>query len=195
MKIFIFTFIFILIFCSCTVFIEKEYPKYIKEAEKVTASFIRFIVTKKMFDLRSLAKGLVDNIKDLKIIFSANQHIGVSTARNYYIVFNQSFIKTITESEANNYLNEYPAKVENFRVNLMFMNKDNHDKYAPKEFVAFVCFAKGDIVYSYYDHENQRLIEFYREPYEEALGIVRAERPDLLTQEGFESIVRGEYKD
>lgn len=74
----------------------------------------------------------------------------------------------------------------------MFMNKQNLRNYAPTDFVAAILLVKGNIFYAYYDQKKQELINFYNEPYEEALEVVRAERPDLLTHEGFESILRGE---
>lgn len=115
-------------------------------------------------------------IKKLTLYFMAQRKLMVDDARILYIMVTQEMLNQVNDdAELRCFLDHYPFTVDDLNISISFEEESGRDVDPP--YIAFVSTTKGIIHYAWYDastdlYFNERL----KEPYDEALHIVRSDR-------------------
>jgi len=114
-------------------------------------------------------------IKELILYFIAQRKLMVEDARILYITVTQQMLDQINADERLRFcLDHYPFTVDDLDISLAFAKESGKDVDPP--YIAYVSTTKGIIHYVWYDASTDRFFkERIKEPYEEALRIVRGE--------------------
>lgn len=145
---------------------------------------------------------MMDDVKMISLSFTSFHGFTIEEARQYYVEIAEKYLLLINENEKlRPYLHNYPFDFHNIQFDIGF--HDVETRKWSKDSVAFVFCSRKDgiIFYDIYDHEKDKLIDVYEEPYEEALKIVKETgvldpKPKEIVQEkrSFRKKIKSERK-
>lgn len=149
-----------------------------EQVEKISAVYATKMRKK---GLLSYGNGafLRGGVERISLFLETSDLVDIDKARRIYVDVAEGFIDEINQDKViRPYLHDYPCT--NLNINLIIDFTDISQKRPPKGYVAVVYVANGMIFYSTYDHVNDELVKVFKEPYEEALKIVREESKQQL---------------
>lgn len=166
--------LFLIIFLSITAFCNAS-PKHVQEAERI----IR-IYTKQMKKDRALyaigtGGAMMYDVQEITLHFVSYAKLDVAQAREVFVDCCEGLITTVNADEKiRPFLRDYPFTIKNADIMISFQKKSGG--HVDSEYVAFVCCSKNFIHYAYHDNDKDMLTRITKEPYEEALRIVKEQR-------------------
>ncbi len=117
----------------------------------------------------------MDDIQKINAHYVSFDSLGVEQARRLYVEVIEGYLCRYNgNEEIRPYLHDYPFTIANLKVTIGFQNEQRGR--VSQEFVALIFnSSKNWIIYSAYDHEQEKFIDLYEEPYETARDIVLKE--------------------
>lgn len=153
---------------SCTQAISKK--------EKITLKLLNSFSDqqKAANNLRMIGVGgaMPQEVQEVSLHFITHKQLTLEQARRLYISVVQDLLARVnSNSEIRPFLKDYPFTCHNVDLLISFKTPEGQRIQAP--FIALVGLANGRIFFSINDRERDLLKTIHREPYEEALKIVK----------------------
>ena len=150
-------------------------PHYCKLSNKIVSDYSRELAKEKGLFLSGSGGAMMDDIKKINVIYTSFTALNVERARQLYIEVTEEYLKRINQNEKiRPYLHNYPFRFDNLDLRISF--KDENNKRQSGGNVALIFKGRNhDLYYEGYDLEKDDFYSLHREPYEEALKIVRKE--------------------
>ena len=151
---------------------EKE-PDYCKYVDQVTGAFKTSV--KKKYQLTATMQGgsFMDQIKTISIFFqTSNKEYSVTEARGLIVSCVEEYLERINGNEkVRPFLEHYPFKEGGVEFQITFYEKPL--VRVKQEYICTVGIVNEKVYYYVYDHEIEKSVIVYEEPYEEALKKVK----------------------
>src|ERR1700738_1559305 len=151
-----------------------ETSYYIKLVDRITNELIQEM-EKDGFFVKSYGGAMMNDVEEIILGFNSNKTPSVDEARVMYVSGIEKLLTQVNQNkEIRPYLHNYPFNVNNlaYRIGFKKIPMDSTG-VAP---IAFVFYTRNKIYYCMYDpafKDTNPLQTVYKEPYEEALKIVR----------------------
>ncbi len=200
------TFTLLLSLVSCTskaYYTEIALPSYEKHANEIMATLSKEV--KKEYGCIAYSTGgsMPDKVRHISVGFHVYKSVTIEEARETFVLIKEKLIQLMNTHEGiRPYLINYPCTSDMAHINLAFYKKNGNRQPG----VAFVCEGKGILYYdtiaietipqtsiieastgkisrTFPAREEERLVDLFEEPYEEALKIVRAKHPPTTPPE------------
>jgi len=154
--------------------------KYGKIADKISYSLISDISKKYPMYYYSASGEHMTNVKTMSINVGIEKLCKIEEARKLIIDYSKDYLSRINNNEKiRPYLNQYPFTSKD--VDLIFGLLDKNESNPSPEFVSMISLIKGYIYYFKSNPPSLRLILIKKEPYEEALKIIKQGKTNETT--------------
>jgi len=168
---FFFNFCFISLFSSP--FKQLENFNYQNYTDCKQNAIAREVAEKYGLQISGSGGGFRAFVENISIEYTSYEHLSVDQVRELFISANEMLLAEFNNDKLlRPYLRRFPCPVDNIRIGIMFIDKKTN-RFVDNRFVASVGIARGNIYYSAFDPLKNALINLHREPYEEALRIIR----------------------
>ncbi|MCC5832736.1 MAG: hypothetical protein JJU12_06820, partial [Chlamydiales bacterium] len=116
---------------------------------------------------------MMNDIQEISCSFLSYDSLGVDEARILYVEMMEEYLERInSHKEIRTYLHNYPFNNENIKLDISFINSNGLTKMDGH--VALMYIGKNnDLLYRGCDPETEEFYPLHREPYEEALRLVK----------------------
>ncbi len=157
------------LFCSFS----HQTPEYIKISNKISSSYCRELNQSKGLYVTGSGGAMMGDIQEVGVHFISFTPSSIEEARRLYVEVTEGFLKRYNENEAvRPYLHNYPFTIENLEIMIRFA--DEARKHRGDWMVALVFTARKDqLFYCGYNYEKQQLYDIHKEPYSQAVEIVK----------------------
>lgn len=143
---------------------------YGKETDKIVTEYLKFIKKNMGIYAAGVGGGRMDEINLIGLHLDCYQCLNVAEARDIYLSVIEGLLHRINQNTIiRPYLHNYPFNNENLHFLLSF-HKKNGTRPA-KEHVSLITSSNGNIYYSCFNHDENKLDYLYQEPYEKAREI------------------------
>lgn len=152
-------------------------PKYCQLIDKIMHKFSKELQKEYGLRLVGYGGGMMDDIKIVGGTYQSRTRMDVNEARRMYVHIIEGCLERINADEAvRPYLHNYPFTTDNLHFLLSFV--DNKNKKMTDGSVALVLYCKRNhtICFEGYDRETEDFYSLHREPYEDAVAIVKQQQ-------------------
>lgn len=122
------------------------------------------------------------SISDVQMIilkYQTTQELELEKVRILFVDCVEGLLKLVNQDKKlRKYLHDYPFTCKNVLIGISFINSNN--KWAENNKIAYVNVVEGQINY-FAANKNDNLVDYFEEPYEEALRIVKREQAKIAT--------------
>ena len=176
-------FFIILVFGTCNAMDSEKTPLYVQKADKIIDQFCKDMYKQHKLAVYSTGGGFMDNINKITLGFELNGQRSQEELRELLIEIANNFLERLnSDKEIRSYLIEFPFPPNrlNFSISILINNRRPINKGSTKEVLRNITLARGKIRYDFKKEERKNIQTLFEEPYEEALKIVKKQRPDLF---------------
>ncbi len=117
----------------------------------------------------------MDDIQKINASYISFDRMTIEEARRLYVEVIEGYLCRYNQNEEiRPFLHDFPFTIGNLHVMIGFENEQR--KHMDQGFVALMYVSKKHrLLYRAYDHEQEKFIDLYEEPYETARDIVLKE--------------------
>ena len=109
-----------------------------------------------------------NHVNELFVTLSHHQAVDVDQARSMMIKGIDEFLSSInSDQKIRVFLRHYPFSYQDIEYSMDFLSPDGH--FLTNGSIAYVSLVKGTVYYDVYDENAQKLVDYFEEPYLEAL--------------------------
>ena len=160
---------------ACSSFGYQE-PPHIKRADMLAARSSRAYKAKNQLIQTSSGGGMCNGINTVSCSFVGDQQIGIEEGRRLFVEGVESLCAAFNnDQEIRPFLRNYPFVQKNIDLMLSFKDPLTLQR-SSNPYLCLIFCERDTIFYETYDHEKKEFIDYYQEPYEEAVRIVHAQR-------------------
>lgn len=153
-----------------------QLPPYIERAHKLSDYCATKYRTENQLFQNCSGGGFRKSVNLIAPGFISYRKMGVEEGRRLFVEGVELFCSTFNNDPTiRPYLLNYPFEVKNIDLRIAFEDPINFQEMPPP-YVSLIYCINDTILYRAYDRETQKYYELHREPYAEALRIVREER-------------------
>lgn len=170
-------FIFLLTTCACGYYpFGYQSPPHIKHADKLAAHFACAYAAENQLVQIASGGGMMYGIEHITCYFEGFQKINIEESRRMFVNGVESFCAIFNNDlTIRPYLKNYPFVQKNIRLRIAFEDPIHFQPYSPP-YVSLIFCERDKIFYSAYDPKKNEYVDYYDEPYAEAVRIVHEER-------------------
>jgi hypothetical protein len=157
---------------------EDDSISYIRYTKEIINPFIE--EWEKKYHLNCFGTGVrfSHNVEQMHIKFMAYQRGTIEKARILEVGMTEDLLSRInTHEKIRPFLNTYPFDVKDIKISISFRKED--DSCYTDGSVVYVSHIKNYLSYDKEDPKTGQLVEIMKEPYEEALKIVKSQAPQI----------------
>lgn len=153
---------------------QDETPRQ-KYLTRLDVDFIRSVCANDpSISLLSIGASYVEGVDEMHLGFRVRRQMNIDEARNFYVKHAEHYIETINNDVAlRPFLRSYPVTIDNIDLSFQFLNQNNELVSPP--YIVHVSNLKGTVYYAIDNKQRTRFETLFKEPYEEAVRIVRGE--------------------
>jgi hypothetical protein len=157
--------------CSCNDSKNKDLD-YTEIANKITFQFAKKMQKSKNLMFAGWGGAMMRDIQTMNVSFNYYVPLQVPAARKLVVECVQEYLKDINANEeVRPYLRNYPFTEKNVTLAIFLYEKNGDDSFHPN--LRYVTSSIGNIRYC--SHNGKEFIDLLKEPYEEALKILKEE--------------------
>ncbi len=145
---------------------------YCKMVDRITKSYLKEFAKPHQLTLSSYGGAMANDIQEIFLGFLSFDAINVDEARILYVEMMEEYLKRVNNHEkVRPYLHEFPFGIDNIKLDIGFEN--NERKITRDGHVAMIFIGRNHTIY--YDAYDpiKKFYSLHREPYEEALKLVK----------------------
>lgn len=152
---------------------------YADTANNIVKQRAEVICREENLEIFGTGGGMMDNIYLVSLVFTAERKVDIPEARYLIVKIVEELLNDINTTKAlQPYLNPCPFPPSGVEAGVLFSKSDGSFvdygcSYLGEGGVSAVGQCKGKLFYSSYNKKTKRLENYYEEPYETALAIVR----------------------
>lgn len=161
----------VFLFFLCTAFRYRE-PSYCKIVDRITKCYLKEYARPRCLILSGYGGAMMNDIQSVTLRFLSYDSLNVEEARILYVEMMEEFLQRINcHEKIRPHLHDFPFGVDNIELTIGF--EDNERKITPDGHVAMIFIGRNHTIY--YDAYDpiKKFYSLHREPYEEALKLVR----------------------
>lgn len=166
-------------FCLLSSFIWRKEHDYGGMAYSIMNSYSDHLAKTKKIYLEGSGGAMNCDLKELKLRYVSDLKLDLTQARKLYIELVEGLLKLVNNNkEIRQYLHNYPFTKDNIDIIIGFEDKNGKSAKNPK--IACIWLAKGKICYSVCKGNSEKFENLCKEPYDDALRIVKEENAKTL---------------